>query len=378
MAMTLTLSPRSTATTAFCSIVAVVAVVALSWPLFFAFTTIAHSNTNHNPPPFPAAPCSPQNDFHPKNCVLHKSGVYLAVTSIGHGFPHVQFTCTQAHHPQPTDSSSELTTAIPTQPTAVPDASLSPLHKQHSTSQIRVHDPADPTPEQIPHLPLDQNKKKEKSRKEEGSTIYTDLHLTPDHDHRHQNHRPAGSASTSAYPTRITDQHSLPKYDFVFSPRERSLRDPKIHTTTQIYSEDGIHPTKESVHLTRMKTGSVPPLSSPGHDDKWQIETTPEPIATLIKPTSPAARRRGEEGESDERILLSDSGKQKVGPPSPTPELLPTQVTGTFMPLQKQPSPQELDLDKSDSGRVHKVVHRVTTLIIETETIIGHPTPTAR
>ncbi|KAF8985633.1 hypothetical protein BGZ46_003033 [Entomortierella lignicola] len=372
--MILFITSRSTATL-LCSLVAA---VVLSWSLL-ALKATARNNINdlkHLPSPqfFPTTSCSHvENSPHPTNCVQHKSGVYLAITSIGHGFPRVQFTCTQAHHnPLPTTS-----LAIATQEQDLKQTSIATATSPY-TSQSKVHNPVEAIPEQTPQPSSYSQEREEKEQvKEDGrSTVYADLHLTKEyHSQQQQRHNNKGL-------------HSLPKFDFIFSPREGSLKEAEIHTTTQSYTEDDNQQEKRTVPLTKvMKDDPASTISVGIGKDKWQITTNPEPepepSATILVPTS-SSTTLGNYHE-DEPRSLSNISEKKIGPPLPTPEPLPAQVTGASFSSVEQREERQQHCHKVDrqqdqhldsSGKVHRVICRVTTLIIQTETVIVAPVQT--
>ncbi|KAF9566026.1 hypothetical protein EC968_003922 [Mortierella alpina] len=85
----------------------------------------------------------------------------------------------------------------------------------------------------------------------------------------------------------------------------------------------------------------------------------------------------------DEKGYDLHSDQDKVRPPEPTPEPMPAQATGS--PLhsnhdqQQQRQQEHLHQKHGSSGSPRKfktIIHRVTTLIIETETIIAPPRAT--
>ncbi|KAF9907531.1 hypothetical protein EC991_010827 [Linnemannia zychae] len=245
-----------------------------------------------------------------------------------------------------------------------------------------------------------------------GASIYTDLHITAN-SHNSRDNNAAGFQ---------------PRFGFVFSPRERQVADlsddAESHTTTMTFSDDNKKnhhndAARRSIPLTadqdphdrvhilpvrdrhdRHYQHVVPSedslLKSDGSDRARA--TTPEPIATLAAPTSLGSRsyqgqgegwsndgRMGSKGEdyiSTGKILHGH--EYKAGPAEPTPEPLPGQTKGHTQTHYYHQDQEDRSFGGQDQGHGHgeqpalryrTIMHRVTTLIIETETIVNRPSP---
>ncbi|KAF8943546.1 hypothetical protein BGZ47_005341 [Haplosporangium gracile] len=355
----------------------------------------------------------------PTGCVHHRSDVYLAVTSIGEGFPRIQFTCSHAQPSQPTANAQYLEGNH--QHYQQYHAHHGHGHGQGDSSN---QEPADPIPEHTPHVPSHQgcskyNHHDPHDRTDDGANIYTtaDPHLRRSTSMDH-NAAAAGGRFN-------------PHYDFIFSPRERSHSvdlndDAKSHTTTMMFSADD---NKHNEYVASYERRSIPltdaaddeqdphhqqvhilPIRDrhrPRHDaalpdslvkSGGSRSITPEPIATLAAPTSSSYPRdgldRGVEGVNDRTVskvapVLHGHGHEyKAGPAAPTPEAFPGQInTGHIHTHDHNYNQGDVFIDGKeravgrDGGetpmpRYRTIVHRVTTLIIETETIVNRPTAT--
>ncbi|KAG0258016.1 hypothetical protein BG011_003595 [Mortierella polycephala] len=294
-----------------------------------------------------------------EGCVPHRSGIYLAVTSIGEGFPRIQYTCLSAHHPHPTTQSSTYNNVHDYQ-------RRQSVKGQQAGIASHIDSPADPVPEPIPLPPP---------------------HLL----HRPNKESGLDRAQKSSH-DRIPAYHHLSDQGFVFSPPERAHIETETHTTTLTFSED-----------TRPLTRPIQ-VSNRDHDytKKLRAELSlsepikPEPIATMLTPTSLTCL--AVEHEPSRCHEASYGHEQKVEPPPPIPEPMPAQSAGSNMESRHQHHKQEQqpqqNFQQSDenhgeesSKHAHKhqkleprfgrtIVHRITTLIIETETIIAPPHPT--
>ncbi|KAK3825177.1 MAG: hypothetical protein J3Q66DRAFT_327149 [Benniella sp.] len=305
---------------------------------------------------FPShAPTPPVKQPCPNECIQHKSGLYLAVTSIGHGFPRVQYTCTDPHHPQATDSacSSEQRTFL----------SHSPQH---------VHDPADPTPEQTPTPLFHRHDQRLEAHSDEGalrSTSYFDLQITQGVSSSGQLSPSQGSVPEHPMTTMtVMDYTNLgftgnaaqyqSHYGFVFSPRERAFEE-ELSTSHQ-HSHQHHHEAKivtRMPFITPEAAVSLPAPTSMGDDSHWR-------------------------NQGSSRTAHHDGETNTAGPPSPTPEpLIGQPETGVDIePNDKTRGVEKKHVNSEgksgDEGRIRKILHRVTTLIIETETVIAPPRKT--
>ncbi|KAF9184541.1 hypothetical protein BGZ51_003303 [Haplosporangium sp. Z 767] len=201
---------------------------------------------------------------------------------------------------------------------------------------------------------------------------------------------------------RIRAYYHLSDHSFVFSPPERAHLETETHTTTLTFSED-THPLARPIQVSKNDHGYA------DHTDKPSVSTKelyaesslsrsiePEPIVTMLTPTSLA-----DEHEPSRCCHGASHGhEQKVEPPPPIPEPMPAQSIGSSMDSRyqhlKQKQQHQQDLHQSDEDHKEKsfkhahepqkseprhgrtIVHRTTTLIIETKTIIApaHPTKT--
>ncbi|KAG0066741.1 hypothetical protein BGZ92_005279, partial [Podila epicladia] len=274
----------------------------------------------------------------PSVCKDHGSGHYFAVTSLGEGFPRVQYTCSHLGHPQPTYPPGK--------------DKNSGQHFQGNPSN-HVQNPAEPIPEHTPssihHLICDVNGCH--------STLLSD-HIAASsplvHEHGYRSH-----------------------YGIVFSPREQFTAE-EIHTTTLTYSKN------EHLHARPIHTSD--PAEARSHEQELhsgRFKTTPEPI--FPGPTSGSNKANVHPVSPSVQESLSGE-EQRVGPPQPTPEPTPGQVNTA--PAGSEPQGV---LHASDSLTVRHynhetkqgqgmktIVHRVTTIIMETETFIARPLPTPR
>ncbi|OAQ30397.1 hypothetical protein K457DRAFT_125074 [Linnemannia elongata AG-77] len=356
----------------------------------------------------------------PTGCVHHRSDVYLAVTSIGEGFPRIQFTCSHPHLSQPT--------ANPQYPEGNHQHyQQHHAHPGHSRSQGDniIQEPADPIPEHIPHLPshgCGKYSHLDSHESTDGASIYTDLRITADPHLR-------GSAPMDRNAANAAGGFN-PHYDFVFSPRERSHSvdssddAAESHTTTMTFSDDDNSlnehvasderksipltaaadddqdPHHQQVHILPIHDHHYhhhrPDVSPPGslHKTDGSGSTTPEPIATLAAPTSSsfeAGSNRGRQGMNDDRAVSKPAAvhEYKAGPAAPTPEAFPGQTNTAHIQNHDHSNHQQQHQgDVSVSGeemtagdekpmvRYRTIIHRVTTLIVETETIVNRPTAT--
>ncbi|KAG0274835.1 hypothetical protein BGZ95_009423 [Linnemannia exigua] len=291
----------------------------------------------------------------PTACVHHRSDVYLAVTSVGEGFPRVQFTCSHAQHAEPTGTAQ--------QSEGNHHNDQSP-HIQGSSSCVNKQEPADPIPEHTPHAPAhgcDKCNHHEVHDRTNGARIYTDLHITAN---------PHLRGSTPIDNNNNNDNNAAgyqPYYDFIFSPRERQSADldniAETHTTTMTFSDDN----NDNHHRHHDATRRLIPLTSdqephnrvhilPVRDRNGHHAvpsgsffmtagesgaTTPEPIATLAAPTSLGGGSHQEHGHgwSDGRMVSKEGDsasagralqghENRAGPAAPTPEPFPAQTTG--------------------------------------------------
>ncbi|KAG9068666.1 hypothetical protein KI688_010943 [Linnemannia hyalina] len=360
----------------------------------------------------------------PIGCVHHRSDIYLAVTSIGEGFPRIQFTCSHAHPPQPTANAQypEGNHRHYQQHHAHPGHS-------HDQGDNIIQEPADPIPEHMPHPSSHESSKynhHDSHEGNDGASIYTDLHITADSHLRGLAPMDRNAANAAA--------GLNPHYDFIFSPRERShsvdLNDDatESHTTTMTFSDDDsshieqvASSERRSIPLTAPADDELDPhyqqvhilpvrdhqyhhhrhdASTPGslHKSGGSGSTTPEPIATLAAPTSSsfgAGSDRGGKRINDDRTVSKAAAavhhghEYKAGPAMPTPEAFPGQTnTGHVQSHDHSHHQQQQQGDVSVGGkervaggensivRYWTVIHRVTTLIIETETIVNRPTAT--
>ncbi|KAF9135170.1 hypothetical protein BGW39_004366 [Mortierella sp. 14UC] len=364
----------------------------------------------------------------PTACVHHRSDIYLAVTSIGEGFPRVQFTCSHAHPSGPTGAAQH------------PEGNHH-HHYQHdhgysqggnsNTNNINNNNgPADPIPEYTPRAPAHGCEKcshHEPHDRTDGANIYTGLHITT-------NPHLKGSTPMDCK----NDNNAagfLPHYDFIVSPRERQSADlgddAESHTTTMTFSDDNNKnhhnhddAARRSVPLTAdqdphnqvhilpvrdhhdrhrhvVSSGSV---SKAGDSGAGAGATTPEPVATLVAPTSlESGSNQGQgqghgqgwnnegrmvsKGENSASVRKAFLGYEyQTGPAAPIPEPLPGQTHGhTQTHYHHQDQGDRSVGGKERAGQdqdghpalwYRTIVHRVTTLIIETETIVNRATPT--
>lgn len=299
----------------------------------------------------------------PKECIQHGSGLYLAVTSIGYGFPRVQFTCTGPHHPQATDHKGQG------------GKGENPL----PCSPRQVHTPADPTPEFAPTPPSHRNDQQVRAHAGndiDRSTSYTDMHITAGKGQQHSTIKKQSDPSEHErqHATTTMDYEGLgftgnaaeyqPHYGFVFSPRERAWES-FAQTTTFTYGMG--HHQKEAQEQRQV--------------DIQASSVTPEAVVSFPAPTPMA-----DEGHKNHQKKVHESeaecvSKNTVEPPAPTPEPLAGQpVTGVDKRTrdmgEKNLTPAPAEKDKREGEPKRAKVYRVTTLIIETETIIAPPRPT--
>ncbi|ORZ10028.1 hypothetical protein BCR41DRAFT_388139 [Lobosporangium transversale] len=354
--------------------------------LFFAFISIVHCDNNavgarpllHHPPvlTYSNAALPTQKLYHPTSCVLHKSGVYLVVTSIGQGFPRVQFTCTETHHPHPTPDVQQTYPPSQTFEAALTTCSYSSCpyehhlqHLEHTTKkqsqgltkpQNCVQDPADPTPAQSP-MALHRVYEGQPGEDGKYSTCYTD-HITSTDTALHS----FGSIKPSWVEGLGKYGYDVFQDEFIFSPRERASENTETHSMTQTYSDHEtntfgniqdkssirtvssvnnngnnnnsvnnkktessnnlMHGQQKYEHVDQKKkyAGFVSSVSDNSHS-----VTRPETIPTLAAPTStPNTHGVTEENsgawfEKLKASLTWKTEKQKIGPASPTPEPLP-------------------------------------------------------
>ncbi|CAO3572299.1 unnamed protein product [Mortierella alpina] len=362
--------------------------------------TPLHENL-HPPGPKDATAVSAQNSNDlkepcPTGCVrLGSSDVFVAVTSIGEGNPRIQYTCSSTAHPHsPTVSTADRHAKQP-----------SHRSQQDIKPELHIHHPADPEPSPLPH---DGGHRKIQGAKMSGqdsgeSTIYSDLHLTDIKHHQRSFQHPQASPDTLDMDVALDE-------------------DPQ-HTTTLSFSDDD-HPPTRPVQLTGSeeqdnKHSQRPPLMmqpihhagslSPVSDSKSQGNegippspyspqesmTAPEPIApALITATATKTGMDSIQASPYSRIVGEEWGyglhsdQDKVRPPVPTPEPMPAQATGSpqhLQPLdhdQQQPQQQQQQRSHDQQGspesprKLRTIIHRVTTLIVETETIIAPPRAT--
>ncbi|KAF9386984.1 hypothetical protein CPB97_003096 [Podila verticillata] len=272
----------------------------------------------------------------PYVCKDHGSGHFFAVTSVGEGFPRVQYTCS---HPP---------TLVPTHPPSK-DRNFG-QHLAGVNPPNDVHSPADPTPEHIPslirHLLSDVNS----------------CHPTP------------LSESITSSPSDYELGHR-PRYG-IYSPREQFMAE-EIHTTTPTYSKDE-HLQVRPIHSSDQ--GEMRSREQELHSGRFK--TTPEPM--IPAPTS-ASDRANARLASTASIQDHLSGKeQRAGPPQPTPEPTPGQVNTRVGGSQVHHASDRFTVrhydheTKTGGHGVKTIVHRVTTIIMETETLIARPSPTLR
>ncbi|KAF9136893.1 hypothetical protein BG015_002955 [Linnemannia schmuckeri] len=356
----------------------------------------------------------------PTGCIHHRSDVYLAVTSIGEGSPRIQFTCSHAQPSQPTPNAQ------------YPEDNhqhYQQYHAHHDRSQgdSSNQEPADPIPEHTPYIPSHQGCSKRNhhdlhDRTDDGTNLYTDLHTTADPHLRRSTPMAHKAAAARGY---------NPHYDFIFSPRERSHSvdlndDAKSHTTTMTFSADD---NKHNEYVASCERRSIPLTDAADdeqdphrqevhilpvrdhHHHRLQGATlqgslvksggsgliTPEPTATLAAPTSSYPRggsNRGAQGVNDDRtvsnvapVLHGHGHEYKAGPAAPTPEAFPGQTnTGHIHTHDHNYNQGGISVDEKERAvsrggetpvlRYRTIVHRVTTLIVETETIVNRPTVT--
>ncbi|KAG0042273.1 hypothetical protein BGZ83_000694 [Gryganskiella cystojenkinii] len=212
--------------------------------------------------------------------------------------------------------------------------------------------------------------------------------------------------------------------------------DSESHTTTLTYSHDD-HPHVRSIHLTddtvvhsisligHHRHHPVPP-KGPERDNLERMPsikddlTTPEPIVSIASPTRVSTYqdsvidhdRYHQDHYFDQNAAVDDNRhkEDRIHPPAPTPEPVPAAATHSSSPgsgsnhhiqqnhghhnhnhqrdemkgymsketmishqtvrhHEQQLKPHQ----KGEDQGFRTVVHRVTTLIIETETIVAHP-----
>lgn len=288
---------------------------------------------------FPEPKTAKSRDTHtacPSVCKDHGSGHFFAVTSVGEGFPRVQYTCS---HP----------------PTLI--STLHSRKDKDSGQQLEevnppngVHSPADPTPEHSPslirHVRCDANS----------------CHPTP------------LSEGITSSPSDYELGHR-PRYG-VYSPREQFTAE-EIHTTTPTHSKDE-HLKARAIHSSDQ--GEMRSREQELHSERFK--TTPEP---MVPAPTIASDRENARLASSAPIQHHLSGEeQRAGPPQPTPEPTPGQVNTHVGGPQVHYASDRLTVrhynheTKTGGHGVKTVVHRVTTIIMETETLIARPSSTAR
>ncbi|KAG0371232.1 hypothetical protein BGZ54_008236 [Gamsiella multidivaricata] len=205
---------------------------------------------------------------------------------------------------------------------------------------------------------------------------------------------------------------------FIFSPRERASAETELHTTTLTYSDDP-HPTPKSIHYTnkgfphqqhshhrynphqqqkQQHAGSVSVSEDRTQASSRDEAIMPEPMVSILQPTPVADSVRSSAHDPSGRLHLQTE-EQKAGPPPPVPEPTPEHtIAGSDMLHRRDHDAEQLHSHKqhppaglrSDDGHGHghpgevdaqenrrkRTVRRVTTLIIETQTIIGPPRAT--
>ncbi|KAG0298218.1 hypothetical protein BGZ97_004142, partial [Linnemannia gamsii] len=276
---------------------------------------------------------------------------------------------------------------------------------------INVQEPADPIPEHTPHACSKCNHHDPHDQTDSGATVYTDLPLTADPHLR-------GSTPKDYNNKPIAAGGFYPHYDF--SPRESHSADfndnAESHTTTLTFSDDN---SGHIEHIASAERRSIPltvtadddqdphhqrvhtlPAYDHNHDRHVHHgaaltavaegfeSTTPEPIATLAAPTSsnkPGSGPDRRQGMDEDRTVSKGAAlfhEYKAGPAAPIPEAFPSQTKGHTQAHDhhKQGDAsvggREIATGQSPVVRYRTIVHRVTTLIIETETIVNRPTST--
>ncbi|KAF9922441.1 hypothetical protein FBU30_007430 [Linnemannia zychae] len=333
----------------------------------------------------------------PTGCIHHRSNIYLAVTSVGDGFPRVQFTCSHGY---------------PTRPIAATATARQSEGNYYGQpyKHNNIQRPPDPIPEPTPELPshgCEKCSRHESHDSTDGASSYTDLYITEN----------PGSSPMSHYDGHIQEQFH---YGVIFSPHERQSTDldnnGEYHTTTMTFSDHN-NANDEHIHMAAFARRELPLTVKQemlhrrdqilSADDRLRASptkslfksesagsrselTTPESIATLIAPTptSGAGRDQKEydwyeewsisEEESAPRKAALHIHENETGPADPTPEPLPYQTKGYSHINDNSDSQdqEESDTKNKSKFRYRTVIHRVTTLIIETETIVNRPTPT--
>ncbi|KAG0218618.1 hypothetical protein BGX33_006569 [Mortierella sp. NVP41] len=363
----------------------------------------------------------------PTGCVPHRSDVYLAVTSIGEGFPRIQFTCSHPHL---------------SQPTAQPSEGNNHHYNQGPNNNGNSVEPADPIPEHTPQ-PSSPNvchtcNQRNPYHRKDSASVYTDLHITAmDHTLQQQQQQQQLNTAGMAF---------QPHYNFIFSPREIQSAagdmdddDTELHTTTMTFTDDKHPLPARPIQMTEEQQQQEPhhrihimPARDPSSSGSFKSNvpsnhdgsTTPEPIVTMAAPTSLGGGGSIQGLDDDQQVSRGDSAssadasrkaaalhghKYKAGPAAPAPEPFPapiqiqTQISGHTQQQNQyhhhHHHHHQVDYLSSDGGnekkaggdaqgghgnenpvrRLRTIVHRVTTLIIETETIVNRPTltPTA-
>ncbi|GJJ71011.1 hypothetical protein EMPS_03361 [Entomortierella parvispora] len=364
----------------------------------------------------------------PRGCVNHGDDFYLAVTSLGDGFPRIQYTCSHPNHAQAIHDTHDIHGNHGTHGTHDTHDTHDTLgaysHSDHSGSKDHAKAefldpahprvPADPQPEQTPtaHPGHEHHGHGDNLLCGEGSTLYSDLHITA----CTKRHNPSeGNVQPTA-----RDQST---HGAAVSPHERvSEDDSELHTTTLTYSHDD-HPPVRSVQLT--DDNIVHSTSLIGHHQyipadllkDWEEHqrygekddnlermpsivddmTTPEPIVSIAAPTSSpshhdaaAAVARHLQEVADRKAHRDE--EEKAGPAAPSPEPMPAAATtvgsgrkdnnkinGPHDPFRhisyqtiRHHEQEVKPLKEGDVQGFRTVVHRVTTLIIEKETIVAH------
>ncbi|KAG0026305.1 hypothetical protein BGZ81_006464 [Podila clonocystis] len=113
-----------------------------------------------------------------------------------------------------------------------------------------------------------------------------------------------------------------------------------------------------------------------------QFKTTPEPMVPA--PTSSNEVNVCQKSSSVQEPLSGEV--QRAGPPQPTPEPTPGQVSTAHASGEPRAVPHASDRltvrhynhETKQGHGVKTIVHRITTIIMETETFIARPLPTPK
>ncbi|KAG0039249.1 hypothetical protein BGZ82_009095 [Podila clonocystis] len=167
-----------------------------------------------------------------------------------------------------------------------------------------------------------------------------------------------------------------PQYGFVYSPREQFTAE-EIHTTTLTYSKNE--------HLQARPIHSSDQAEMDSREQglhSLQFKTTPEPMVPA--PTSSNKANVRLKSSSVQEPLSGE--EQRAGPPQPMPEPTPGQVNTAHAGGEPRAVPHASDRltvrhyhhETKRRHGVKTIVHRVTTIIMETETFIARPLPTPK